>query len=293
GNEGLLQGHPFVKNVIVWDKQENKYSNMMDTISRIRENRYERVINLQRFASTGIMTWRSGAVERVGFAKNPFAWSFTRKVEHEIADQNGKAIHEIERNHRLIDDWVQGKPSKPRLYPSNEDEQKVKGFIQEPFVTMSPSSVWATKQLPLEKWQELIRGMDNEKVFLLGGPGDAMLCNSLAQPFNNVQVLAGKLSLLQSAALMRHAKMNYVNDSAPLHLASAMNAPVTAFFCSTIPAFGFGPLSDDSYIGETEKNLECRPCGLHGKAECPLGHFDCGHSIDVSKLRSVSNVAYE
>jgi len=75
--------------------------------------------------------------------------------------------------------------------------------------------------------------------------------------------------------------MNYVNDSGPLHLASATNAPVTAFFCSTIPAFGFGPLSANSIIVETHEKLTCRPCGLHGKTACPEGHFLCAKSIGI------------
>jgi ADP-heptose:LPS heptosyltransferase len=80
---------------------------------------------------------------------------------------------------------------------------------------------------------------------------------------------------------MKLATMNYVNDSAPLHLASAMNAPVTAFFCSTIPEFGFGPLSENNQIIQTEEKLNCRPCGLHGKKVCPEGHFKCGTEINI------------
>ena len=94
--------------------------------------------------------------------------------------------------------------------------------------------------------------------------------------------LSGQLSLLQSAALMKGAQMNYVNDSGPLHLCSAMDAPVTAFFCSTIPGFGFGPLSSVKVVLETKEELSCRPCGMHGKSACPLGHFACGNiSIPV------------
>jgi heptosyltransferase-2 len=96
-------------------------------------------------------------------------------------------------------------------------------------------------------------------------------------------VLAGKLTLLQSAALIKHAVMNYTNDSAPLHLCSAMNAPATAVFCSTIPEFGFGPLSDSSRVVQTRMELPCKPCGNHGKTECPKGHFDCGN-IDLNDL---------
>jgi heptosyltransferase-2 len=60
-----------------------------------------------------------------------------------------------------------------------------------------------------------------------------------------------------------------------------MNAPVTAFFCSTIPSFGFGPLSDDAEILETSEDLSCRPCGMHGHQTCPENHFKCGKNIDV------------
>jgi ADP-heptose:LPS heptosyltransferase len=82
---------------------------------------------------------------------------------------------------------------------------------------------------------------------------------------------------------MSKAEMNYVNDSAPLHITSAMNAPVRAMFCSTVPAFGYTPLSDDSKIIETHHQLTCRPCGLHGKKTCPLGHFMCS-DIDIETI---------
>ncbi|HEV9038701.1 MAG TPA: glycosyltransferase family 9 protein, partial [Puia sp.] len=78
--------------------------------------------------------------------------------------------------------------------------------------------------------------------------------------------------------------MNYVNDSAPMHFASAVNAPVTAVYCSTLPEFGFGPLSDDSHIVQIAQHLDCRPCGLHGYKACPLGHFNCAHKIENGQL---------
>lgn len=76
--------------------------------------------------------------------------------------------------------------------------------------------------------------------------------------------------------------MNYVNDSAPMHLCSAVNAPVTAIYCSTIPEFGFGPLSDNSHILQTKEKLSCRPCGLHGFKSCPEKHFKCAWGIEVN-----------
>ena len=107
-----------------------------------------------------------------------------------------------------------------------------------------------------------------------------MLAEEVAASVNhpNIQSLCGKLNFLQGAI------MNYANDSAPLHFASAMNAPVTAVFCSTVPAFGFGPLRDNGTIVEVTERLSCRPCGLHGHKACPQGHFKCAMEITNEQL---------
>jgi heptosyltransferase-2 len=83
---------------------------------------------------------------------------------------------------------------------------------------------------------------------------------------------------------MKDAVMNYTNDSAPLHFASAINAPVTAVFCSTVPSFGFGPVRDNGCVVETKEQLSCRPCGLHGHKTCPQGHFKCAYEITNEQL---------
>jgi heptosyltransferase-2 len=124
------------------------------------------------------------------------------------------------------------------------------------------------------------------QLFLIGAPSDKAFLDEIisAAEVHGCLNLAGKLSLLESAYLIKNARQTYVNDSAPMHLASAMNAPVTAFFCSTIPAFGFAPLSEKSVVVETQADLNCRPCGLHGFKECPKGHFDCGTGIQLDGL---------
>lgn len=126
-------------------------------------------------------------------------------------------------------------------------------------------------------------------VYLLGAKDDFDYAELIRLKANssNVVNLSGKLSLLQSAALMEDAKMNYVNDSAPLHLCSAMNAHVTAFFLSTTTQFGFVPVSDQSTIVETKIELDCRPCGSHGYMQCPKGHFKCALTIEMNDVKVV------
>jgi len=285
GNEALVQNHPHINEVIIWDKKSDKYKNLYRLLKKIRNTKYDAIVNTQRFGATGMLTALSRAGIRSGFSKNPFSIGFTHTAAHEIGD----GTHEVERNQKLISFFTDDIAAKPKLYPSNADFDKISQYQNLPYVTISPTSVWFTKQYPAYKWVELIdRIPKNLNVFLLGGPDDKEVINQLIAKcqLNIPENLAGQLSFLQSAALMQNSKMNYVNDSGPLHLCSAMNAPVTSVFCSTIPDFGFTPLSDKKHIVETKNKLDCRPCGLHGHKSCPESHFECANTIETEQLIS-------
>ncbi len=275
GNEQLFPGHPFLKKVLTFDKKKKKRKELFRLIRTVRKEKYDWVINLHRFTSSGMIAGLSRAKRRSGFTKNPMSRLFTHRYEHHISVEG--TAHEIERNHALIREWTDETPGLPRLYPSHSDTESIPKGSR--YVCVAPASVWFTKQYPKEGWISLIDRLPKDKeVHLIGGPGDEQLCAAIQLKSRHPKVRnrAGELTLLQSAALIAGADMNYVNDSAPLHLASAMNAPITAIFCSTVPAFGFGPLSTRQTIVETSEALACRPCGLHGKKECPEGHFKCG-----------------
>lgn len=286
GNDILFHQHPFVKKVWVWNKQKNKYTELLNLIPAIRKERFDIVINLQRFAATGLLTALSGAKTTIGFDKNPFSRFFTKSVPHQIASLQS-AIHETDRNQLLIADLTDATPARPRLYPTKAHYQKVASYQTEPYIILAPASVWFTKQFPVHQWVKLLEALPQSySVYLLGAPGDRKMCDEIIRlaSVNKATNLCGMLNLLESAALQEKATMNYVNDSAPMHFASAMNAPVTAIYCSTLPQFGFGPLSSNSHIVETTETLSCRPCGLHGKMACPEKHFQCAYSITIQQL---------
>ena len=294
GNEGLFgdslspdapakvrksHDHPFLRKLFIWNKRTNKTRNLFKLIGELRKERYDHVINCQRFFSTGLMTLLVRGEEKVGFDKNPLSRFFSRKVCHMIGDGR----HEVDRLNALIEHLTDTSRPLPQLYPVADDREAADG--KGPYVCIAPTSVWFTKQWPEAKWTELIRLLPADvKVYLLGAHGDAEACMRIAKAAGRGEVLAGKLSLLGTAHLMEGAVMNYVNDSAPLHIASAMNAPVTVVFCSTVPAFGFGPLRANGRVVETTEKLDCRPCGLHGHTSCPRGHFRCALGIQAGAV---------
>lgn len=286
GNEGLFTGHPYLHRLLVWDKKKQKLSNLYRLLMSIRKEKYDHVINLQRFFASGLLTVLSGGKETIGFDKNPLSFLFDRKVPHVIGDGR----HETARNRELIIHLTAGTASPPRLYPTDSDLIAIENLRHNVYTCIAPGSVWFTKTWPEHKWLELVHALlaarSGEHVYLLGSPAESALCERItaASDTDRVKNLAGKISLLQSAALMKGARMNYVNDSAPMHLASAMDAPVTAVYCSTVPAFGFGPLSSLSRSVETTEVLACRPCGLHGFRACPKSHFRCAESVSIGQV---------
>lgn len=291
GNEELVQNRSDIDKIWIWDKKQGKIKNLFLLIRQFRRERYDKIINLHRFFSTGLITILSNAKETLGFDKNPLSKFFTVKMSHVIQNKNSKiTLHEVDRNLSLIQSFCKTISRRPVLQLSEKHVQKAQAITREhkaeSYICAAPTSVWYTKQWHKDKWIEFFNLVSNEyTVFLLGAKSDYEYIQQIKTQSTHSKLinLAGKLSFLESAALMKHAKMVFVNDSAPLHFASGVNAPVTAVFCSTIPEFGFTPLSDIAHIVEV-KNLACRPCGLHGHKTCPQHHFECAMHIPVQEL---------
>ena len=121
GNESLVKDHPFINEVIVWQKKENKYKNLFKLAKKIRQTKYDYVVNLQRFMASGFLIWRSAAKHRIGFKTNPLSVFYTEKFPHEI----GNGQHEVERNQLLIEKITDGVALKPKLHPSKSNYSKI------------------------------------------------------------------------------------------------------------------------------------------------------------------------
>src|SRR5690606_4724585 len=104
---------------------------------------------------------------------NPLSFLYSKKIKHTL----GNNRHEVERNNDLIADVTDNKLNRPKLFPSQADEEKVKEYIHTNYITITPSSVWFTKQYPIEKWIDLINNFDpSYKIYLMGGPDNVDEC---------------------------------------------------------------------------------------------------------------------
>lgn len=286
GNESVIQGLPTIEKTWVWDKQGGKTRNLFKLISELRGIKFDMVFNLHRHFNSGLVAALMKSPVKIGFRQNPLSFFYTQKINHQIPDPRG--WHEVQRNLELIPGQKivdNQKIYKPELPIQQKNIDKVAPYVSENYFVIAPASVWFTKAWSEQKYRELTRELVKlGKVIFIGAPTDKELCDRIRENHPETLNLCGSLNLLDSAALMKKARRVFVNDSAPLHLASCVNAKTTAIFCSTVPAFGYTPLADDSIVVDVGNSLECRPCGLHGYKACPLKHFKCSEDIEIRKV---------
>ena len=155
------------------------------------------------------------------------------------------------------------------------------GGLAAGFVALAPGSIWGTKRWPY--YPELAAAL-NGPIVVIGGPEDGEIAATIVERApTRVHSAAGALTLRQSAALIARARILVTNDSAPLHLGTAVGTPIVALFGPTAPAQGFGPRgAGDVALGHAA--LACRPCSAHGPHVCPLLHHRCMRELSVETV---------
>ncbi|MFA5405264.1 MAG: glycosyltransferase family 9 protein [Ignavibacteria bacterium] len=158
-------------------------------------------------------------------------------------------------------------------------------IIKEPYILIAPSSKHFTKTLPKEKFEQIIKGIQNKKIILVGDSfgEDMSICKYLSEKSANTLSYSGKTDFKTLTNLIYNSELVLCNDSGVLHLAEALNKKVIVFFGSTVKEFGFFPQLKSTIVFEN-KNLKCRPCTHIGKNYCPEKHFKCMNDIIINDI---------
>jgi len=144
----------------------------------------------------------------------------------------------------------------------------------------------ATKILPNEKIISIIKKV-NKPVLLVGGPEDFERGEQIIANTNNTINTCGKYSILQSASLVKQAKMVITHDTGMMHIAAAFQQKIYSVWGNTVPEFGMYPYLESEQSKRIEvKGLNCRPCSKIGNNKCPKGHFKCMQEIDENLFLS-------
>ncbi len=292
----IFSSSPVINNVIVLDKRGEHKSifSLVRFARKLKEKNYTKLYSPHRSFRTSLIVLFSGIKDTYGFDNSSLRHVYKNIIKYDFN------VHEVKRNLDLIcfnlnNDWK----ILPDIITDSGQQKKVNDFLIQNSINnaiaIAPGSVWNTKKYPPEYFEKIIDYLVTKfyKIILIGSAKDEIICKSLSSRFEeNVISVAGKFSIIESIQMLKNVKLLISNDSAPTHMGVCANIPVLTLFCSTSPAFGFYPYNEKGgYLSFDD--LSCKPCGVHGYDECPIGTFRCGNELYpqavISKIEKMLN----
>jgi len=293
----LVETHPAVASVLPFDKRgrDGGVRGLFRTAQLLARNRYRIAYHPQGSLRSALLTRLARIPSRVGFSNAPGRWLYTSRPAR-------KGKHEAD---RLLSLASEHGPSRLSLALTHQDLAAAESAlsasgINEPFVVLAPGSARANKRWPYFSELASLLGERVPVVIVGGNDGNggsepswpSASSASPAFPASPATDLRSHLTIRESAAVIKRARIAVTNDSAPLHIAQAMGTPTVAIFGPTVPELGFGPREEhDQTVGVA--NLSCRPCSTHGADRCPLTHHRCMRDLDVSTVLAAVHRALE
>lgn len=286
----LLQYNRHINKLIHFDSSQG-IAGLQDLAKNLKKKNFDIVFDLHNNLRTNRLTavFERKKVSKVKKHKIKRALLVNFKINlfNEIKTAPEKYLR-VGQKYGLAD-----KGEKLQLFLNEQTEQKVKDHFQKndlqagQYLSFAPGAAHYTKMWPLEYVEELILKVQDEfdtKIVLLGGFNEKNIFPQFDSNKNIVN-MCGKLSLLESAGILKYAKGIVTNDSGLMHMAAALNIPIIAIFGSTVKELGFFPYNANASVLEIS-NLWCRPCTHIGRRKCPLGHFNCMRQISPDHVFS-------
>ncbi|MBR5913087.1 MAG: glycosyltransferase family 9 protein [Selenomonadaceae bacterium] len=302
----LVQLNKHLDECILIDKKgvDDNLFNFVKFIFKIREKKFDLVINLHRNERASALAAFSGAEKIVGYSKPVFSLFFDKvmpnpsiarhikhgfKTEYVPGSQHQVKSHfDVLREACGITEFDDG-----GLEMWIDDSTKIEStkIFNENFppntkvIAFNIGASWLTKRW-LEDYfatcaDELIRR--GYGVAFLGGPMDEEIVASCVDKMtekNNplMKIFTGKFTLAMVAGFLDKCVLFLTTDSGPMHIGVARNIPiVTMFGASPVP--GFYPYdAKDILIKSPEP---CHPCGKHTCPRAGSDNLACMKKIPV------------
>jgi len=271
----LWDGNPFVSQVHGFDE------NLWKLAAELRKEGFDQVYDLHKNLRSHALCLLLGK-----FPKQINKYTSERK-SFVITKVNNLPGHLVDRNLSSLGLQPDGK-GLDYYIPQTAQIKPTDFGIKSPYVLFAIGAAHQTKVLSYPKMIELIDGISHH-VVLVGDDWDSKLGYRLATLFpEKVINLCGKTNIAESASLIQQAALVVTHDSSMMHIAAALKHPkLYTIWGSTHPDLGFTPYQTP-FVALENTNLTCRPCSTQGSHVCPLGHFSCMNSLDLSVLKSAA-----
>ena len=263
----LLEGDPDLASVVLFERQRwasiRHWPEMWRSIRWLRQQAFDRVIDLQCLLRSGVFAWVTNGKLSIGL-DDPREGA--RGFYDIIVRRPSALTHAV--------DWYLGVlpplgvpvdgdfrwiPERPALAESVRRKWPV-GKAQ--WIAIQPGARWPNKRWPAESYAELVRllaAANPDLNFVILGDAEDCSLGEVIAGVNDARCLdlTGKVSLPEMVEWIRLSKLMVTNDTGPMHIAAALGTPVVALFGPTEPR-RTGPYRQLEHVVRID--LPCAPC---------------------------------
>lgn len=303
--EPVVRTNPHLSEVIVAPRGRG-ITGLLDDLTlgrRLRRTGYDLAIDFHGGPRASLLTWLSGARERIGYEIPGRAWMYTKRVARPRAL---RARHSVENQWDLLETLGVSAPSRDRFpveMPADAATLEqlaarlARAGIQraDRLVVIHVSAGNPFRRWPIASFASVAAGLVSSgagtKAIVTSGPSereaaDAVIAKAREQlngtERDRVLALEGDLSLAELRALMDRAALYIGGDSGPMHIAATSHVPMVSLYGPTLPARS-APWRDERWLAASLETtgLDCRPCD---QRVCVHGDFRCLARITAAQV---------
>ncbi len=273
-SQRIIQGNTDIDELLAFDESAlfaPKPTEIIKLIYRVRMKKFDMAFIFQYSSLIHLLVKAFGIPFRIGFDKDGSGFSLTRSVSWEITDKRwtGDVFLDIA---SLAGAEITDKRLK--IHISEDDIKFADAFLKsnrisdrDILIGIFPGGGKNTrdtvyqKRWGVEKYAAIIDMLSanyGAKIIVFGSSDEENLVSRLLK-LSHTEIISacGKTNLKQLSALIKKCSLLITNDSAPLHIAIAMDTPTVSLF---------GPSLASAIIEENEKHIAiqstypCSPC---------------------------------
>ncbi len=281
--ESIIKANPYI------DKVYSLESSFNELVKKLKKENYHYILDLHKNLRTFRLKLQLGILTFTFNKLNYKKWllvnfKINKLPDIHIVDRYFKSVRlfDVKNDNKGLDYFI---TENDKIDINSSSSELINGYI-----AFAIGARHFTKQLPDDKIIALCNKI-KYPVVLLGGQEDFDKGERIKESAGNrVHNYCGKLSISESAYIIKQAKMLITHDTGMMHIAAAFKKNIISIWGNTVPEFGMYPYlpGKDSQIIQIP-GLSCRPCSKLGYKKCPRRHFRCMLDIDENDVADIVN----
>jgi ADP-heptose:LPS heptosyltransferase len=278
---GVLKNSPYLDDILLHPRPAT-WGQEYQFLRRVRQSRFDLVIDLMGNPRSALLTCVSGARYRVAFAHMIRSLCYTHVVDHRHDVQG----YTVSKRLRLLEPLgIHATDISLSLRYTAEDKAIVERFLglhgvtpDDLLICVDPTSHVATREWPGENFSQLVNRLSQRlhaRVCLLWGPGEQEQVQAIAAAAHCQPILHPPWELTQVAALLARADFFVGCSSAPMHIAVSQGTPTLTILGASPSVNWVPPLPQHRAV---LAGLPCQPCNTD----------HCGPPLHIACLRSLT-----